>query len=50
MAYYCLHQFHWKPSEFLGLPRRERAFIAAAVELRIEQEKKEQKKLKARKK
>ncbi len=43
MAYYCLHELHLLPSKFLLLDRRERAFIVAAIEHRIEQEKKKEK-------
>ncbi|MCI8336499.1 MAG: hypothetical protein HFI72_05005 [Peptococcaceae bacterium] len=43
VAYYCLHELHLLPSEFLQLDRRERAFIIAAIEHRIEQEKKKEK-------
>lgn len=43
MAYYCLHELHLIPSTFLNLPRRERAFIIAAIEIRVEREKKKQK-------
>lgn len=40
-AYYALHKFHWKPSEFLALDSYERAFVEAAIDIRIEKEKKE---------
>jgi hypothetical protein len=36
---------HLIPSAFLALPRKERAFIIAAIEIRVEQEKKKQKEL-----
>lgn len=48
MAYYCLHKFHWPPSKFLALPNRERAFITAAVMLRIKTEKKQRDSLNTR--
>ena len=38
--YYCLHKFHWAPSVFLDLTDEEQAFIIAAIDLRIEAEKK----------
>lgn len=40
-AYYALHKFHWLPSFFLELDPYERAFIIAAIDVRIENEKKE---------
>jgi hypothetical protein len=42
MAYYCLHELSILPSEFLELPQKERAFIAAAIDIKVEKEKKEQ--------
>jgi len=40
-----LHKFHWAPSLFLELSDEEQAFVIAAIDLRIEAEKKEMKKL-----
>ena len=40
-AYYALHKFHWLPSVFLGLDPYERAFVIAAIDVRVENEKKE---------
>lgn len=40
MAYYCLHKLHWKPHEFLELSRYEKAFVIAAVEIKLEHDKK----------
>lgn len=45
-AYYCLHKFHWKPSEFVSLPQREKAFIIASINERIKNEKKQAKSIK----
>lgn len=39
-SYYCLHRFHWLPSKFLSLPPEERAFILAAIQLRVKAEEK----------
>ena len=50
MAYYCLHEFHWEPSKFLGLERRERAFVVAAIQLKIENDKKQEKEAKRKRK
>ena len=44
-AYYCLHEFHLLPSDFLQLPRREKAFIIAAIQVRAENERKKQKEM-----
>ena len=43
VAYYCLH-------EFLELDRYERAFVIAAVMIKLKNDKKEAKKAKSRKK
>ena len=40
-AYYALHKFRWKPSEFLALDPYEMAFVVAAIDIRIDKEKKE---------
>ncbi len=45
LAFYCLHEFHKFPHEFLELPRKERAFIIAAINRRIEDDKKKQKEI-----
>lgn len=45
IAYYCLHELHLTPSAFYALPRRERAFIIAAIDVRVEAEKKKQKEI-----
>lgn len=42
-AYYCLHKFEKWPHEFISLPRKEKAFVMAAIDLRIEAEKKAKK-------
>ena len=36
------------PSTFLSLPKHEKAFIIASIQLKIEHEKKEEKKLKSK--
>ena len=40
-AYYALHKFHWEPQRFLALDPYERAFVVAAIDIKLEQEKKE---------
>ncbi|WP_394523014.1 hypothetical protein [Lacrimispora sp. JR3] len=47
IAYYCLHKLHKWPHEFLSLDRYERAFVMAAVQLKLENDKKEAAKAKA---
>jgi len=41
-----LHQLHLLPSQFLKLPREEKAFIIASIQLKAEKEKKEAQKMK----
>ncbi|WP_200801319.1 hypothetical protein [Clostridium sp. Marseille-P2415] len=50
IAYYCLHKLHKWPHEFLSLDRYERAFVMAAVQLKLENDKKEAQKAKAARK
>ena len=40
-AHYALHRLKILPGQLLALPRRERAFIYASIDLQIEKEKKE---------
>lgn len=47
IAYYCLHKLHKWPHEFLNLDRYERAFIMAAVQIKLEHDKKQAQKEKA---
>ena len=49
IAYYCLHELHLTPSQFFSLDRQERAFIIAAIDVRVEREKKKQKELERKK-
>lgn len=42
--HYALQKLHWKPSEYLALQRRERAFLIASIDKRIEAEKEAEKK------
>lgn len=46
IAYYCLHKLHRWPHEFLALDKYEKAFVIAAVELKLENDKKEAQKAK----
>lgn len=50
VAYYCLHKLHKWPHEFLELSRYEKAVVIAAVEMKLEKDKKEAQKLKKGKK
>lgn len=46
IAYYCLHKFHKWPHEFLELDRQEKAVVIAAVEIKLENDRKEAKRAK----
>lgn len=48
LGYYCLHKFHWKPTMLLNMTREEKAFILAAIQIKADNDKKEQQKLKAK--
>lgn len=48
IAYYCLHKFHKWPHEFMELDRYEKAFIIAAVQIKVEQDQKESKKIRSK--
>ena len=50
IAYYALHKFHWPPSKLFGLPEPERAFVFAAIAVKLKKDKEEAKKAKRRKK
>lgn len=50
IAYYCLHKLHKWPHEYLELDRYEKAFVIAAVEVKLEHEKKEAQKAKSKRK
>ncbi|MBD5082130.1 MAG: hypothetical protein HDT44_10270 [Ruminococcaceae bacterium] len=43
-AYYALHRLNILPSVFLEMEEQEKAFVIAAIRIRIEQEKKEREK------
>ncbi len=43
LAYYCLHRLHILPSEVLSLPRREQAFLMAAIEIYAEAQREKEK-------
>ncbi len=45
-AHYCLHKLKMLPSTFLNLPRNERQFIIASIQLKIELEREEYEKMK----
>ena len=47
IAHFCLQKLHLLPSQFLTLPRKERAFIIASIRYRTEREAEEQRRLKA---
>ena len=43
IVHYWIHKLHKLPSEYLALPRLEKAFIIASIQVKIEAEKKAQK-------
>ena len=47
MAHFALQKLHILPSELVEMSDRERAFIYASIQLRIEDEKRETDKIKA---
>ena len=50
IAYYCLHKLHKWPHDFLELDIQERAYVVAAVEMKLEKDRKEAKWLRRSKK
>lgn len=44
ICYYCFHELGWKPSDYIKLPAKEKAVIAALVEIRSDIIKKNNKK------
>lgn len=50
VAYYCLHKLHKWPHEFLELSRYEKAYVIAAINIKLEHDKKESQKAKSRRK
>lgn len=39
-CYYALHRLHWSPSFFMALDDNEKAFVMAAIDIKVEQNKK----------
>jgi hypothetical protein len=37
-AFYCLHHFHWTPSQYLDLEDKEKIVVRAFIEERIDAE------------
>lgn len=50
MCYACLFKLHWRPQKFLSLPNWEKAYIAAAFEVKGKHEEDEAKKIRAKSK
>ena len=46
IAHFCLQKLHKFPHEFLELPLKEKAYIIASIQIRIEDEKNEAKRIK----
>ncbi|MBR2504678.1 MAG: hypothetical protein IKB61_01900 [Elusimicrobiaceae bacterium] len=49
-AYYCLHKLKITPRQFDEMDRYEKAFIIAAIDIKLEKDDKEAKKLKSKRK
>ena len=45
-AYYALHKFRWPPHQFFELDPYEMAFVIAAIDIKVEHDKKEAEKAK----
>ena len=45
---YCILNMGWTPSQYINLPYKERAFVIASILTKIEEEKKQNQKMKAR--
>lgn len=45
LAYYCLHRLHILPSVTLSLPRKERAFLMAAIDVYAEAQREKEKEI-----
>ena len=43
-AYYALHKLHILPSVFLEMDEQEKAFVIAAIKIKVENDKKEKRK------
>lgn len=50
MAHYALQKLHIRPSVFVEMEQKEKALVIASIEKRVEDEKKEQDKVKKPKK
>ena len=48
VAYYCLHKLKILPHVYERLPKREKAFICAAIKIRSDEENKQNKQVKKR--
>lgn len=42
---YAVLNFHWKPSEFSGMGRKEKAFVIASIDKRVAAEREAQSKV-----
>lgn len=45
---YCILNMGWTPSQYMELSQRERALVIASIQIKIEEEDKENRKLKSR--
>lgn len=49
-AYYCLHKLKITPRQFEEMDKYEKAFIIASIDIKMENEKKQEKKAKSKRK
>lgn len=49
-AYYCLHKLRITPRQFDEMDKYEKAFVIASIDIKMEADKEEQKKLKSKRK
>ena len=49
-AFYCLHKLKITPRQFDEMDRYEKAFIIASIDIKVDSDKKEAKKLKSKRK
>lgn len=45
---YCVLNMGWTPSQYINLSQKERALVIASVQIKLEEEKKQQQKMKAK--
>lgn len=46
---YCVLNMGWTPSQYVNLSQKEKDFVIASVQIKLEEEKKQQKKINSKK-